>query len=73
VSRWTPRWEPIQREVPHTTPEFRLFWLEDPELEYACYRVYGDWLAEYSRRSPQQLKALRDNVRKLYRLEGAKR
>src|SRR5438552_9704680 len=51
-------WDPAERmkdqdldgvdgEVLHTTLGFRLFWLEDADLQRACFRVYNDWLAEY--------------------------
>ena len=59
-------WDPVERlkdqdldgvdgEVLHTTLGFRLFWLEDAELQRACFRVYNDWLAEYCRHSPRRL------------------
>jgi predicted TIM-barrel fold metal-dependent hydrolase len=59
-------WDPAERlkdqdidgvvgEVLHTTLCFRLFWLEDPELQRACFRVYNDWLSEYCSYSPQRL------------------
>ena len=62
-------WDPVERlkdqdidgvdgEVLHTTLGFRLFWLEDPELQRACFRVYNDWLAEYCRHSPNRLVGL---------------
>jgi predicted TIM-barrel fold metal-dependent hydrolase len=62
-------WDPVERlkdqdvdgvsgEVLHTTLGFRLFWLEDPELQRACFRVYNDWLAEYCRHSPRRLVGL---------------
>jgi predicted TIM-barrel fold metal-dependent hydrolase len=62
-------WDPVERlkdqdmdgvdgEVLHTTLGFRLFWLEDPELQRACFRVYNDWLAEYCRHSPERLVGL---------------
>jgi predicted TIM-barrel fold metal-dependent hydrolase len=44
--------------VLHTTLGFRLFWLEDPALQQACFRVYNDWLAEYCRHSPRRLVGL---------------
>jgi predicted TIM-barrel fold metal-dependent hydrolase len=42
-------------EVLHTTLCFRLFWLEDPKLQRACFRVYNDWLSEYCSYSPRRL------------------
>ena len=37
----------VDGEVLHTTLCFRLFWLQDPKLQRACFRVYNDWLAEF--------------------------
>jgi predicted TIM-barrel fold metal-dependent hydrolase len=62
-------WDPIQRlkdqdvdgvdgEVLYTTMGFRLFWLEDPELQRATMTVYNDWLAEFCRHSPDRLVGL---------------
>jgi predicted TIM-barrel fold metal-dependent hydrolase len=62
-------WDPAERlkdqdvdgvdgEVLHTTLGFRLFWLEDPALQRACFRAYNDWLAEYCRHSPRRLVGL---------------
>jgi predicted TIM-barrel fold metal-dependent hydrolase len=62
-------WDPVERlkdqdldgvegEVLHTTLGFRLFWLEDPELQRACFGVYNDWLAEFCRSAPQRLLGL---------------
>jgi len=59
-------WDPAERlkdqdidgvagEVLHTTLCFRLFWLEDPRLQRACFRVYNDWLSEYCSYSPRRL------------------
>ena len=59
-------WDPVARisdmdldgvegEIIHTTLGFRLFWLTDPKLQRACFRVYNDWLAEYCSHSPQRL------------------
>lgn len=59
-------WDPAERlkdqdvdgvdgEVLHTTLGFRLFWLEDPQLQGACFQVYNDWLAAYCRHSPKRL------------------
>lgn len=62
-------WDPVERlkdqeldgvdgEVLHTTLGFRLFWLEDPDLQRACFQVYNDWLAEYCRHKPERLVGL---------------
>jgi predicted TIM-barrel fold metal-dependent hydrolase len=45
----------VEGEVIHTTLGFRLFWLEDPKLQRACFRVYNDWLAEYCSYAPDRL------------------
>ncbi|MEK7215342.1 MAG: amidohydrolase, partial [Chloroflexota bacterium] len=59
-------WDPVERlkdqdidgvaaEVLHTTLAFRLFWLQDPALQRACFRTYNDWLAEFCSHSPSRL------------------
>ncbi len=45
----------VEGEVIHTTLGFRLFWLEDPKLQRACFRVYNDWLSEFCNYSPHRL------------------
>jgi predicted TIM-barrel fold metal-dependent hydrolase len=45
----------VEGEVLHTTLGFRLFWLQDPGLQRACFRVYNDWLSELCRYSPERL------------------
>jgi predicted TIM-barrel fold metal-dependent hydrolase len=45
----------VEGEVIHTTLGFRLFWLEDPKLQRACFRVYNDWLAEFCSAKPTRL------------------
>lgn len=45
----------VEGEVLHTTLAFRLFWLTDPKLQRACFRVYNDWLSEFCGYSPQRL------------------
>lgn len=45
----------VEGEMLHTTLAFRLFWLSDPGLQRACFRVYNDWLAEYASYSPHRL------------------
>lgn len=62
-------WDPVERlkdqdidgvdgEVLHTTLGFRLFWLEDAELQRACFRVYNDWLTEFCSHNPRRLVGL---------------
>lgn len=59
-------WDPVERlkdqdidgvegEVLHPTLGFRLFWLRDPELQRAVFRVYNDWLGEFISYNPQRL------------------
>ncbi|HTE83150.1 MAG TPA: amidohydrolase family protein [Dehalococcoidia bacterium] len=45
----------VEGEVIHTTLGFRLFWLQDPKLQRACFRTYNDWLSEYTSYSRQRL------------------
>ena len=62
-------WDPVQRlkdmdqdgvagDVLYTTLGFRMFWLQDAELQRACFQVYNDWLAEFCSHSPKRLKGL---------------
>jgi predicted TIM-barrel fold metal-dependent hydrolase len=48
----------VAGEVLFTTLGFRLFWLEDPELQRECFRVYNDWLAEFCKYAPDRFKGL---------------
>lgn len=48
----------VAAEVIYTTLGFTIFWLEDPGLQRACFRVYNDWLAEYCAYSPKRLAGL---------------
>ena len=48
----------VNAEVIYTTLGFTIFWLEDPGLQRACFRVYNDWLAEYCAYSPKRLAGL---------------
>ena len=45
----------VEAEILHTTLGFRLFWVEDPRLLQALFRVYNDWLAEYAGYAPERL------------------
>jgi predicted TIM-barrel fold metal-dependent hydrolase len=45
----------VEGEILHTTLAFRLFWLQDPKLQRACFRVYNDWLSEFCSYSPRRL------------------
>ncbi len=62
-------WDPAERlkdqdldgvdgEILHTTLGFRLFWMQDPDFQRACFRVYNDWLAEFCSYSPRRLVGL---------------
>ena len=59
-------WDPAERlkdqdidgvdgEVLYTTLGFRQFWIRDPRLQRACFRVYNDWLSEFCSYSPNRL------------------
>ncbi|HZY59949.1 MAG TPA: hypothetical protein VFE56_09310, partial [Candidatus Binataceae bacterium] len=37
----------VLAEVLYTSNGLPLFGLEDAELQFACFRVFNDWLAEY--------------------------
>jgi predicted TIM-barrel fold metal-dependent hydrolase len=37
----------VAAEVLYTSLGLSLFWLEDPAMQLACFRVYNDWLAEF--------------------------
>jgi predicted TIM-barrel fold metal-dependent hydrolase len=62
-------WDPIERlkdqdidgvegEVLYTTLGMFLFHLKDLELQWACFRAYNDWVAEFSSHAPQRLLGL---------------
>lgn len=62
-------WDPAERlkdqdldgvdgEILHTTLGFRLFWIQDPDFQRACFCVYNDWLAEFCSYSPRRLVGL---------------
>ena len=42
-------------EVLYPTLGGRLFYLEDAELQHACFQVYNDWLVEYCSAVPKNL------------------
>ena len=45
----------VEGEILHTTLGFRLFWVQDPKLQRALFRVYNDWLAEFCSHAPDRL------------------
>src|SRR5438477_9938054 len=45
----------VSAEVLYPTLALRLFSITDPALQEACFRVYNDWLIEYSRVAPERL------------------
>ncbi len=59
-------WDPAERvkdqeidgvkgEVLYTTLGMFLFHLQDPMLQWACFRAYNDWVAEFSSYNPKRL------------------
>jgi len=45
----------VSAEVLYPTLGLRLFGLDDPELQEACFRVYNDWVIDYCSVAPDQL------------------
>ena len=45
----------VSAEVLYPTLGLRLFSLEDPETQEACFRIYNDWLMEYCAVAPDRL------------------
>ncbi len=45
----------VSAEVLYPTHCLRLFALQDPALQQACFRVYNDWLIEYCGAHPERL------------------
>ena len=45
----------VSAEVLYPTLALRLFSITDPGLQEACFRVYNDWLVEYSQVAPERL------------------
>ena len=45
----------VEAAVLYTSQGFRLFALEDPHYQEACFRAYNDWLAEHCREAPKRL------------------
>ena len=48
----------VEADVIYTTMGFRIFWLADAALQYACFRAYNDWLGEYCSYAPNRLAGL---------------
>jgi len=48
----------VQAEVLYTTLGMPLFGLEDADLQRACFRVYNDWVVEFTSHSPKRLIAI---------------
>jgi len=59
-------WDPVERikdqnvdgvcaEVLYTSLGMPLFGLADAELQYHCFKVYNDWLAEFCSHNPKRL------------------
>ena len=62
-------WDPVERlkdqdidgvegEVLYTTLGMFLFHLTDGTLQWACFRAYNDWIAEFTSHAPQRLVGL---------------
>lgn len=62
-------WDPVERlkdqdidgvegEVLYTTLGMFLFHLKDANLQWACFRSYNDWIAEFTSHAPQRLVGL---------------
>ena len=45
----------VSAEVLYPTLGLRLFGLDDPELQEACFRVYNDWIIDYCSVAPERL------------------
>ena len=45
----------VSAEVLYPTLGLRLFSLESPEAQEACFRIYNDWLMEYCSIAPKRL------------------
>jgi len=45
----------VSAEVLYPTSGLRLFGIDDPELQEACFRVYNDWIIEYCSAAPDRL------------------
>ncbi len=45
----------VSAEVLYPTSGLRLFGLDDPELQEACFRVYNDWIIDYCSAAPDRL------------------
>jgi predicted TIM-barrel fold metal-dependent hydrolase len=48
----------VEADVLYTTLGFRIFWLQDAELQRECFRVYNDWLAAYCSYTPTRMAGL---------------
>src|SRR5438094_8715162 len=45
----------VSAEVLYPTSGLRLFGLDDPDLQEACFRVYNDWIIDYCAAAPDRL------------------
>lgn len=48
----------VEAEVLYPTMAMRLFALKDPEFQLACFQAYNNWVADYCKPYPKQLKAV---------------
>jgi uncharacterized protein len=45
----------VEAEILYTTFGLFLFAIEDPDLQFACFQAFNDWLANYCAASPNRL------------------
>ena len=48
----------VEAEVLYTSLGFGLFWIDEPDFQENCFRVYNDWLAEYVSYNPKRFVGL---------------
>ena len=61
----------VSAEVLYPTLGLRLFGLDDPALQEACFRVYNDWIIDYCSAAPDRLIGL--GMLSMYNVEHAVR
>src|SRR2546422_8709392 len=48
----------VEAEVLYTTLGMPLFQMDDADLQRACFRVYNNWVAEFTSHNPKRLHAI---------------